>query len=175
MASIDEAAAQLLREARSLASLSQSELAQRAGVAQSVISTYEAGRRAPSLAMLRRLVEAAGVDLEVTLRPRPGKSRGLPSTATGQLLRRRRRALLDAAAEAGVGGLVVFGSAARGEDVAGSDIDIAAEIPSQMGLVKLGSLERRLGEVLGRQVDLVPIASLRPAVRCELERDGVPL
>lgn len=38
----------------------QTELAERAGVAQSVISAYEAGRRQPSLPTLARLIEAAG-------------------------------------------------------------------------------------------------------------------
>jgi transcriptional regulator with XRE-family HTH domain len=44
-------AAALLREARRRAGLSQTELAVRAGVAQSVISAYETGRREPALSL----------------------------------------------------------------------------------------------------------------------------
>ena len=50
----------LIREARQRAGLSQTELARRAAVAQSVISAYETDRREPGLAMLTKLVEAAG-------------------------------------------------------------------------------------------------------------------
>ncbi len=45
------------------------QLAERAGVTQSVISTYENGRREPSLAALQRLVLAAGFETAVDLRP----------------------------------------------------------------------------------------------------------
>ncbi|MDP9397101.1 MAG: helix-turn-helix transcriptional regulator, partial [Actinomycetota bacterium] len=49
------AAAALLREARERAGLSQLELGRRAGVAQSVISAYESGRRQPALPTLAGL------------------------------------------------------------------------------------------------------------------------
>jgi DNA-binding XRE family transcriptional regulator len=50
------------------AGLSQAELAERAGVAQSVISVYESGRRQPALQTLAALVEATGFDLDVRTR-----------------------------------------------------------------------------------------------------------
>jgi transcriptional regulator with XRE-family HTH domain len=51
--------------------MSQAELAVGAGVAQSVISAYEAGRRQPSLPTLAKLIEAAGYDLVVDIRHQP--------------------------------------------------------------------------------------------------------
>jgi len=66
----------LLREARRRAGLSQAELAVRAGVAQSVISVYESGRRQPALPTLAALIKATGFDLDVRLRqrePRPAE------------------------------------------------------------------------------------------------------
>lgn len=56
-------AGELLRKARKQAGLSQAELAQRAGVTQSVVSAYESGARQPSLPTLARLVEATGLAL----------------------------------------------------------------------------------------------------------------
>ncbi|HSV37760.1 MAG TPA: helix-turn-helix transcriptional regulator, partial [Nocardioidaceae bacterium] len=55
----------LLRDARTRAGLTQSELAQRAGTTQSVISAYESDRRQPALTTLEGLVAATGLELEV--------------------------------------------------------------------------------------------------------------
>jgi transcriptional regulator with XRE-family HTH domain len=64
-------AAQLLKDARSRAGISQRELAARAGTAQSVVARVENGQTAPSLETLSRLLEAAGFELrhELTLKP----------------------------------------------------------------------------------------------------------
>jgi transcriptional regulator with XRE-family HTH domain len=51
--------------------MSQAELAASAGVAQSVISAYEAGRRQPSLPTLAKLIEAAGYDLMLDIQQQP--------------------------------------------------------------------------------------------------------
>ena len=60
-------AAALLREARTRAGLSQRQLGARVGVRQPVIAAYEGGRRQPSFPTLRRLLRAAGYDLDTTL------------------------------------------------------------------------------------------------------------
>ena len=59
----------LLREARALSGLSQRELAERAGTAQSVVGRIEAGLTTPRVDTVDRLVEAAGYHLEIELRP----------------------------------------------------------------------------------------------------------
>ena len=61
--------ADLLRDARRRAGLSQRELAVRAGVSQPVVAAYEAGRNQPSVPQLARLVGAAGFTLDLHLRP----------------------------------------------------------------------------------------------------------
>ena len=58
-------AGDVLREARERARLSQADVARPAGVAQSVISTYESGRREPGVRTLARLVKATGHELEL--------------------------------------------------------------------------------------------------------------
>ena len=47
---------------------------------------------------------------------------------------------------------------ARGETEANSDIDLAAEFDpaARMDLLQLSALERRIAELLGRPVDLLP-------------------
>ena len=59
----------LLRYARLKAGLSQSELAERAGVARSMVSAYERDRRQATLPTLMRLLKAAGFELRMGLAP----------------------------------------------------------------------------------------------------------
>lgn len=62
--------ASLLREARRSADLTQSEVARRAGTAQSAVAAYESGERRPGLATLERLLAACDHELELVARPR---------------------------------------------------------------------------------------------------------
>ena len=55
--------AKALARARQSASLTQLELASRAGTSQATISAYENGAKTPSLAVLERLLGAAGTRL----------------------------------------------------------------------------------------------------------------
>jgi len=59
--------AQLIAEARSAAGLTQAALAERSGTSQPTLSQYEAGVREPRAATLRRIVRAAGADLELVV------------------------------------------------------------------------------------------------------------
>lgn len=63
----DRVAGDLPRLARVKAGLTQAALGERAGVAQTLISAYENGRRQPSLPALMRLLEAAGFELRMRL------------------------------------------------------------------------------------------------------------
>jgi predicted nucleotidyltransferase/DNA-binding XRE family transcriptional regulator len=168
-------AAALLREARRRAGLTQVELAQRAGVAQSVISAYESGRRQPALPTLTALVAAAGLDLAVTLRRRPDRTRGMTGPV-GRIVRQRRRELVTAAQAHGASNLRVFGSVARGGDRPDSDVDVLVDLPASVGLFGLGRLQSDLESVLdGIRVDLVPAGDLKPDVRGRVEAEAVPL
>jgi hypothetical protein len=168
-------AAGVLRDARLRAHLSQTELARRAGVSQSVISAYESGHREPSLATLTRMVTATGHTIKLDLEENNGAIRGLPDTPIGRRLRRNRSALLAVAARHGAKNLRVFGSVARGEDTFESDVDIVADLPSGIGLLELGEFERELSEILKANVDLVPSDGLRPRVRVEVDTEAILL
>jgi predicted nucleotidyltransferase/DNA-binding XRE family transcriptional regulator len=168
------AGAALLRQARKRAGLSQVELAARAGLTQSVISAYESGQRQPSIPALARLIEAAGFDLTLRLRPQPGRLQRLTGPV-GRRVRRHRQDLIAAAAAHGVRNLRVFGSVARGEDRPDSDVDLLADLPPGLSLFGLGRAEADLEAILGSRVDLIPAADLKPGIRERVERDLVAL
>jgi predicted nucleotidyltransferase/DNA-binding XRE family transcriptional regulator len=164
----------LLHQARKRASLSQVDLAARAGVTQSVISAYESGQRQPSLPALARLIDAAGFELTLGLRRPPGRLRRL-SGPVGRRVRRHRKDLVAAAAAHGVSNLRVFGSVAHGEDRPDSDVDLLADFPPGLSLFGLSRLEADLEDILGTRVDLIPAADLKPGVRERVEPDLIAL
>ena len=169
-------AAALLRSARKAAHLSQTDLARRAGVAQSVVSAYESGRREPSLPTLARLIDATGHQLEIdVVAPPEGVRGGLPDTPLGRKLRQRRKAVLRTADRRRAHNVRVFGSVARGEDVGTSDVDLLVDLDQGVGLLDLIGLERELAEVLGVDVDVVPASSLKPSMRERVLREAVAL
>jgi len=61
--------AELIRTVRRRRGLTQAALARAAGTSQPVISAYEAGRRDPTHGTLRKLLAAAGEELELSARP----------------------------------------------------------------------------------------------------------
>lgn len=60
----------LVRDARRDAGITQAELARRARTSQPGVAAYEAGARTPSIATLRRLLDACQYDIELIARPR---------------------------------------------------------------------------------------------------------
>ena len=75
--------------------------------------------------------------------------------------------------QAGILHVGLFGSLARGDGAPGSDIDLVAELDpaARIGLFRLVALERRLGELLGRNVDLLPEPIEQPRLRANVDRD----
>ncbi len=154
--------------------MTQAELAARAGVAQSVISAYESGRRQPALPTLAALVEATGHDLDVSVRRQPRQLARLTGPL-GRRVRRRRRELVTAAASHGITDLRVFGSVARGSDRPDSDVDLLVDLPAGMSLFRLARARDELEAILGAPVDLIPAGDLKPGVRHRVERELIAL
>ena len=145
----------MIRDARHRARLSQTDLARRAGVAQSVISAYESDRREPGLAMLSKLIEATGHQLTINLEPLPGRRLGLPDTPLGRRLRRHRRAVASLAERRGVRNVRVFGSVARAR-TGRSDIDLLVDVDDGVGLVAIAGLAG-LADLLGSRSTSFPL------------------
>jgi len=123
----------LLRAARQDAALTQTALAERAGISQPNLAAIEAGRRAASPELLERLLRAADYR---------------PSVA---LLRVREQVLAEMG-EYGVAGVSVFGSASRGEDHFDSDLDVILDADRSEALRALGFVPR-IAELTGFPVD----------------------
>ncbi len=69
--------------------------------------------------------------------------------------------------------LWLFGSAAREELKAGSDIDILVDFAAPLTLFEFARLRRRLESLLGRSVDLVTRDALKPQLREQILREAV--
>ncbi len=65
----------------------------------------------------------------------------------------------------------IFGSTARGEATADSDIDILVRFAKPKSLLTLVALERQLATALGQPVDLVTESALHPYLRDHILRD----
>lgn len=75
--------------------------------------------------------------------------------------------------EAGIRRLALFGSVARGDAEAHSDVDLVAEFDpaASMDLIRLVGLERRIGATLGRTVEILPEPVENSRLRRNVERD----
>jgi predicted nucleotidyltransferase len=82
-----------------------------------------------------------------------------------EALAARRQELLALAAAQGFGRLRVFGSAAKGTDRTGSDLDLLVESPEGTSLLRLIGLQHAIGDLLGVRVDLCTERELHPALR----------
>jgi hypothetical protein len=92
-----------------------------------------------------------------------------------ELLNRKREEILRTIARYGARNTRVFGSVARGEAGAQSDIDLLIDPGPDMSLFGHAELTRELKELLGRDVNLVSERGLRPRVRERVMKDAVPL
>ena len=75
--------------------------------------------------------------------------------------------------QAGLRSLSLFGSLARGETEMDSDIDLAAEFDpaARMDLLRLSAVERRITELLGSPVDLLPEPVEKRRLQDQINRD----
>ena len=80
------------------------------------------------------------------------------------------RSLLDAF---GVARLSLFGSFARDQGRDDSDVDLLVEFNRPIGLFEFVRLQRELGERIGRRVELVTPAALKPQLREMILREAV--
>jgi predicted nucleotidyltransferase len=79
--------------------------------------------------------------------------------------------LIEICRQNDVSKLSVFGSVARGEADAQSDVDLLAEFSRRKSLLALVALERQLSGAIGRKVDLLTEAAISPYLRDRIKRD----
>jgi predicted nucleotidyltransferase len=90
-------------------------------------------------------------------------------------LRCRRSEILGVARARGASRVRIFGSVARGEATEASDIDFLVDLDADRSLLDLGGLLMDLQDLLGRNVDVVTEAGLRPRVAQRVLQDAIDL
>lgn len=143
-----------LKEIRERAGLSQGELATVSGVRQPNIAAYESGSRRLSARMRERLTRAM---------VRPSDLLAVHRDEIRQIVLRNRGSKPR-----------IFGSVARGEDRAGSDLDLLIDLDDDASLFDLARMHLELEDLLSVRVDVLEAAALGEKHRGVLE-DVVPL
>jgi predicted nucleotidyltransferase/DNA-binding XRE family transcriptional regulator len=167
-------AGEVLRDARKRSGMSQLEVARRSGIAQSVISDYERGKREPGADTYAQLLEILGFTLE--LRPRRrAKTTTLPDSKLARLVLRHRKEIIALARQHGARNVRVFGSVATGKTKMRSDIDFLVDLEPGVGLLEVIGLEQKLKDLLGVKVDLGPARLLKSSLRNEALAHAVAL
>lgn len=131
-----ERAAELIRAARVDVGLSQTELAEAAGMQQPTISAYESGREQPRPESFERIMSAA--------RTRPS----IPLAVYAQEIR-------SEASRHHLDNVRVFGSAVRGRDTEDSDIDLLVTLTPETTLFDLGGFAHAVELITGFAVDVL--------------------
>ena len=167
--------ARLLRDSRQLGGLTQSQLATRSGITQSVISAYERGRREPGAETFLMLIEAAGLDFIIGVPTNTYRHPTLPDSAQTRALVKHRQRILDLVAEHHASNVRIFGSVARGETRPDSDIDILVDFEKGATLFDLSGLTEKLRELLHFKIDLGDPKSLKPHVQPSVAKDQLSL
>ena len=67
----------------------------------------------------------------------------------------------------------MFGSVARGTHTESSDVDLLVDLSPDVAIVGLTGLERGIAEFLGREVDVVPAANLKPGVAAQAFTEAI--
>ena len=141
-------------------------LAARAGIRPETVSRI-ASRGTCDFATLERLAAAVGLRLGLHDETAGGAGSGREAVL-------RKQALVRTLAKAhGARSVELFGSAARGEDGPESDLDFLVELEPGRSLLDLIGLAEDLQEALGRKVEAVTAAGLKPRVLAEARRDAV--
>ncbi len=69
----------------------------------------------------------------------------------------------------------LFGSVARGDDSAGSDVDLLVDALPGCSLLDLGGIEIELGDLLGQRFDVRTIDDLHPKLRAAVLEQAIAL
>jgi uncharacterized protein len=90
-------------------------------------------------------------------------------------LRERRDEIIEVARARGASRVRVFGSVARGDATAMSDVDFLVDLEPGRSLLDLGGLLMDLQDLLQRDVDVVTERGLRPRVARRVLADAIEL
>ena len=92
-----------------------------------------------------------------------------------EIISKHREQILKVAEKYGASDVRVFGSFARGTADEKSDVDFLVNLAPGRSLFDLGGLLYELQELIGRRVDVVTPAGLRPRIRDRVLREATPI
>ncbi|MBI3596379.1 MAG: nucleotidyltransferase family protein [Nitrospirae bacterium] len=92
-----------------------------------------------------------------------------------ELLKVKREEILRIAAKHGARNVRIFGSVARGQAGAQSDLDVLVDLEPGHSLIDLGGFLMDLQDLLGCKVDVVTEKGLRERIRDRVLREAVPI
>ena len=92
-----------------------------------------------------------------------------------ELINNNRNQILALAEKYGASDVRVFGSVARGTDDEKSDIDFLVDLTPGRSLLDLGGLLYELQILLGKNVDIVTSAGLRPRIREQILKEATSI
>ena len=92
-----------------------------------------------------------------------------------EVIRRQRDAILRLAARYGIKRVRVFGSTARGEATAASDLDVLVAFEPGRSLLDQVGFEQDLEALLGRRVEVVVEGGISPYLEARILAEAVPL
>ena len=95
--------------------------------------------------------------------------------ALTEAVKEKREEILKVAARRGARNVRLFGSLARGEEQAGSDVDLLVEMEEGRSLLDLSHLLQDMEELLGCKVHVVESEALHWAIREHILEEAVPL
>lgn len=95
--------------------------------------------------------------------------------SVSSLIKNRREEILDIARKHGAKNIRLFGSMARGEEGAESDLDILVEMEKGSSLLDIIAIKQDIEDLLGRKVDVVTESSISPYIRDTVLREAVNL
>ncbi len=92
-----------------------------------------------------------------------------------ELLKEKREEILRISAKHGAHNIRVFGSVARGDADAQSDVDLLVEFDADRSLLDHAALWLELQDLLGGKVDVVSEAGVKARIRERVLREAVPV
>ncbi|MDQ1748760.1 MAG: uncharacterized protein QOD07_3023 [Frankiaceae bacterium] len=155
-----------------------------------VVEVYRSARRDEERARLRRVLALRAMTAEGMTQKEIAADLGISQPAVSQQLKSspdlgdiHPEDLVEAAAPVlaamadahGYARLAAFGSVARGRAREDSDIDLIVEAPEGTSTFAFIRFRQLIERVLGREVDLISYAGLKPRIDDDIRREAVLL
>jgi excisionase family DNA binding protein len=151
------------------------EVAQRLRVSPRTVYSWIGSGRLASVRLSERVTRVPEDAVQALVRDALVEPGGSDSDVVRARLVLHREEIVRFAADNRADNVRVFGSVARGDAGADSDVDLLVDARPDASLLDLGRIAARVRELLGRPVDVVASSDLKSMVRDTILAEAVPL